>query len=225
MLLELLRQHDLARETGHTQGTLRFNRFNGTIAQKLLFDHGLVRKPVSLTAYRMLWPFLSQRRLLMPLVRPHGIYAFYSSQFVHQVAGIIGDRSCLEIAAGDGTLTRFLRGRGVGIVATDDYSWNRYIAFDPEQVVRLEARRALREHQPQAVICGWPPPSNTFERAVFETESVDTYIVITSHSRGDASNWEAYESQTGFTVHRDPKLSRAVLPRGRNVVLIFRRAQ
>jgi hypothetical protein len=223
MMLEMLRQRDLAAETGRNAGVLRFNRFNGSIAQRLFFDHGLVRKPVSIAAYRVLWPILWQRRLLMPLVRSRGIYAFYSSRFVRQLARIIGDRPCLEIAAGDGTLARFLNGAGASVVATDDYSWNRYIAFDPTQVMRVDARKALRQHEPKVVVCAWPPPSNTFEQAVFLTASVDTYVVITSRSRADASNWDAYEAQSAFTMHCDKRLSRTILPGGRSTVLVFQR--
>lgn len=51
MLLELLRQADVAAETGIENGSVRFNKFNGTIAQRLLFEHGLRRKPASITAY------------------------------------------------------------------------------------------------------------------------------------------------------------------------------
>jgi hypothetical protein len=38
---------------------------------------------------------------------------------------LIGERECLEIAAGDGTLARFLEAEGVRITATDDHSWRR----------------------------------------------------------------------------------------------------
>ena len=59
----------------------------------------------------------------MPLVEPRGIYCFYSGALVARLAALIGARSCVEIAAGDGTLSRFLRDAGVDVVATDDASW------------------------------------------------------------------------------------------------------
>jgi hypothetical protein len=63
-------------------GKLRFNFINGFIAQRLLFSSGLVRKPVSLRWFQLLWPLIWQRKKLMPLVQPRGIYCFYSQPFI-----------------------------------------------------------------------------------------------------------------------------------------------
>jgi hypothetical protein len=76
-----------------------------------------------MVAFRLVWPLLWQRRFLMPLVGPKGIYCFYSKPLIRKLADMIGDRRTLELAAGDGTLARFLIGSGVNITATDDYSW------------------------------------------------------------------------------------------------------
>ncbi len=222
MLLELLRQADVAAETGIESGSVRFNKFNGTIAQRLLFENGLRRKPASIAAYRMVWPLLSQRRLLMPLVRRQGIYCFYSRRLVKRLARLADGRRCLEIAAGDGTLTRFLRDAGVDVVATDDYSWAQHVDFD-ETVKRMDAMRSIRHYSPQVVFCSWPPPGNTFEREVFRAPSVDMYVVITSVARANASDWGSYEAQSDFELAVDPVLSRLVIPVGHSQVLIFRR--
>ena len=58
----------------------------------------------------------------MPLVQPKGIYCFYSKPLIQDLAALIGQRSCIEIAAGDGTLSRFLAAKGVDLTATDDHS-------------------------------------------------------------------------------------------------------
>ena len=222
MLLEMLRQADLARETGISSGRVAFNRWNGVLAQRLFFAHDLVRKPVSMKAHRIVWPLLGQRRLLLPLVRRHGIYCFYSRAFVKVLAELAADRPILEIAAGDGTLTRFLREQGVNVRATDDYSWSHHVEFD-QSVERMSAAKALRTYAPAVVVCSWPPPDNEFERAVFATPSVDLYVAIVSGTRGNAGAWHAYEEQADFEVVSDPSLSRLVLPSGLNEVLVFRR--
>jgi hypothetical protein len=222
MLLELLRQADVAAETGIASGVVRFTRFNGTIAQRLLFEKGLRRKPASMAAYRLLWPLIRQRRLLMPLVRRQGIYCFYSRSLIKRLARLIGDRPCLEIAAGDGTLTRFLSDAGADVVATDDYSWANHVTFD-DTIERLDAVKALRRYSPKVVLCSWPPPGNAFERQVFTTPSVETYVVITSVARANASDWAAYETQDDFEMLPDPGLSKLVLPVGHSQVLVFRR--
>ena len=208
---------------GEEGTTLRFGWFSGRLVQGLLFSHGLVRKPVSMTTFRLLWPLVRQRRILMPLVQPRGIYCFYSRELTRALAAEVGPRRCLEIAAGDGTLTRFLRAAGTDVRATDDHSWTQAIQF-PEEVERLDARAALDRHQPQAVVCSFPPAGNDFEREVFRTASVERYLVITSAHRHAAGDWAAYQQQASFDMTADPDLSRLVLPPEVDpAVLVFRR--
>ena len=218
-----IKQHLVSEATGIEKGKVRFNRPNGYIAQKLLFSDGLERKEVSLFWFRLLWPLLPQRRLLMPLVQPEGIYCFYSRQLVDELVGLIASRNCLEIAAGDGTLTRFLAGRGANITATDDYSWKHEVHY-PEFVVKLDAGDALREYSPEVVLCSWPPAGNSFEQQVFRTKSVQLYIVIGSRHRFAAGNWEEYHKQSAFDFEENETLSQLVLPPELDgAVYIFRR--
>ncbi len=220
-----IKQHLISEATGIEKGKVRFNLLNGYLAQKLLFADALVRKPVSLFWFRLVWPLLWQKRLLMPLVQPEGIYCFYSGQLIKELAVLIGAKSCLEIAAGDGTLTRFLADRGVKIRATDDYSWKHDIKY-PESVIRQDAHEALREHAPEVVICSWPPAGNAFEQQVFKTGSVQLYIVIGSRHRFAAGNWDDYNNQSVFDFEEDEKLSHLVLPPELDAaVYVFRRKQ
>ncbi len=223
MWLLALEKCYLSSATGKTTGKVRFNLFNGYIIQKLLFSRHLTRKPVSLFWYRFWWPGITQKRILMPLVQPKGIYCFYSSRLIKELVGLIGDRSCLEIGAGDGTLSRLLNEAGLRATATDDYSWNHTISY-PDTVERMEAQEALKKYQPQAAICSWPPPNNRFERQVFSTESVALYIVIGSRYKFASGNWEAYAAQKNFDWKIDPHLSSYVLPPELDsAVLIFSR--
>lgn len=107
-----LERHSLAVVTGQKSGKVRFNLINGLIAQRLLFARGFERKPVSLFWFRLLWPLVWQKRFLMPLVERKGIYCFYSRELVARLSELIGTRRTLEVAAGDGTLSRFLQARG-----------------------------------------------------------------------------------------------------------------
>jgi hypothetical protein len=218
-----IKQHLVAEATGIEKGKVRFNLLNGYIAQKLLFSDGLNRKQVSIFWFRLIWPLLAQRRLLMPLVQPEGIYCFYSRRLIDELAGLIASRNCLEIAAGDGTLTRFLTDGGVRITATDDYSWKHEVKF-PEFVVKRDAGDALREYAPEVVLCSWPPAGNSFEQQVFRTKSVQLYVVIGSRHRFAAGNWEEYRNQSVFDFEENKKLSRLVLPPELDsAVYIFRR--
>ncbi|WP_129337480.1 hypothetical protein [Cellulomonas endophytica] len=211
MLAAALRQMSLSRATGVSQGTVRFNLVNGWVAQRLLFRRGLERKPVSVPWFRLVWPLLPQRRYLMPLVTPQGIYCFYSSALIRRLVRLIDGRTCVEIAAGDGTLSRFLRAAGVPVHATDDHSWSRTIDF-PEDVERLDAQAALARYRPAVVLCSWPPADNGFERYVFGTESVQTYIVIGTRHRFGSGDFAGYLAQHAFEMREEPTLSRLVLP-------------
>jgi hypothetical protein len=213
----------LAADAGVTNGKLRFNLFNGYIAQKLLFSRGLERKPVSLFWFRLFWPLVWQKKRLMPLVQPRGIYCFYSQALIEALAGMIASRSCLEIGAGDGTLTRFLKNQGVQLTATDNHGWKNAVAY-PEWVIKLDAREALATYAPEVVICSWPPSQNDFERHVFSTPSVQLYIVIGSRLQSAFGNWKAYTQQPTFDLEEDKKLGALVLPPElESAVYVFRR--
>jgi hypothetical protein len=217
MAAAALRQMGVAAATGVSSGTLRFGLVSGWLTQRLLFaGGGLERKPVSMGAFRALWPLVRQKSYLMPLVQPRGIYCFYSKPLVAELARRIGDRSCVEIAAGDGTLARFLRDAGADVLATDDFSWTqtRPTADTPTDVVRQDAHDALRERRPEVVLCSWPPAGNAFEKWVFKTPSVKTYIVIGSRSETGAGNFADYRAaaESAFSMVLDEELSALVLP-------------
>ncbi len=213
----------LAADAGATKGKLRFNLLNGYIAQKLLFSRALERKPVSLFWFRRFWPLVWQKKRLMPLVQPRGIYCFYSGALIEALAAMISSRSCLEIGAGDGTLTRFLKHRGVQLTATDSHGWNTVVEY-PQWVIKLDAREALATYAPEVVICSWPPSQNDFERAVFDTPSVQMYIVIGSRHQIAFGNWRHYRLQSAFDLQEDKKLGTLVLPPElESAVYVFRR--
>jgi hypothetical protein len=192
-------------------GKLRFNWVNGFVAQKLLFARDLERKPVAPFWFNLFWPLLWQRHLLMPLVEPKGIYCFYARPLIEALARLIGARDCLEIAAGDGTLSRFLAAEGVKITATDDHSWKHAVKY-PESVVKMDAIQALKRYRPRVVVCSWPPANNPFERQIFKQDEVELYIVIGSRHEFASGNWRDYRAQTGFVLTEADELRRWVLP-------------
>ncbi|MDP1826085.1 MAG: class I SAM-dependent methyltransferase [Archangium sp.] len=206
-----------------TTGTVRLGLWSGTLIQRLFFRKGLERKPASLRAVRFWWKWIFDRRLLMPLVQPRGIYCFYSQELVAALVTLIAGRSCLELAAGDGTLARFLSERGCPVTATDDASWSHAISY-PAGVERLDAKSALRKYAPKVVLCSWPPPGNPFEKVVFDTASVELYVVIGSRHHFAAGDFPAYERQAHFEWQLDPALSMMVLPPELDpAVYVFRR--
>jgi hypothetical protein len=213
----------LAADTGVKSGKLRFNWLNGFIAQKLLFERDLVRKQVSMQWFRRLWPLVWQRKRLMPLVQPKGIYCFYSRELIDELVKLIQGRRCLEIGAGDGTLARFLKEQGVQLIATDSHTWDSAVKY-PDWVVKLGAREALSASKPEVVICSWPPAQNDFERHVFTTPSVELYVVIGSRHQFAFGNWKDYVQQKAFDLEEDKTLGELVLPPElESAVYLFRR--
>ena len=182
------------------------------IFQYLFFDRNYGRKLVSDRAYRLLWPLVRRPNLLLPLAEAHGIYCFYSRRFIMGICELIGQRGCIEIASGDGALARFIRARGTTITAYDDYSWAGKITY-PSDVVKCDAAGAVRLHDPEVVICSWPPAKNNFEQHVFRAGSVQRYIVIGSEHKFAFGNWLTYRAQRAFTMRKDADLGRLLLPR------------
>jgi len=120
-------------------------------------------------------------------------------------------------------LTRFLKEKGSKCLATDDYSWEHYIKY-PDFVEKLEAGEALKKYQPETVISSWTPPNNTFEKHIFQTDSVNTYVVIGSKNHLGSGNQEVYQNQDSFYMEYSEELSELILPPSQNnAVYIFRR--
>ena len=223
MLQLVIKNRGLSEVTGIKHGKVRLNLINGYIIQKLLFSHDLERKPASLFWFRLFWRMVWQKNFLMPLVEPKGIYCFYSQQLIDELVRIIGSQSCLEIAAGDGTLTRFLTDRGLKIIATDNGSWGHSIEY-PDYVKKQDAKKSLKTYSPKVVICSWPPANNDFESHVFKTPSVQIYIVIGSKLKSAAGNWNTYKTQSAFDFEENKFLGDLILPPELgSAVYIFRR--
>lgn len=95
-------------------------------------------------------------------------------------------RRVLEVAAGDGFLSRCLAKAApeIAVVATDDASWSspraRMSAAERRAlkgvpvpglapgagVARLDAVRAVKKHRPDTVIVAWAPPGDLVERVI-----------------------------------------------------------
>ncbi len=222
LLMLAMNNYSLTLLTGKTSGKVRLSLLNGFILQKLLFSSGFTRKPVSLAWFRFWWKWISQKGLFIRLLSDKGIYCFYSRELIQALVPMMAGKKCLEIAAGDGTLSHMLTQAGVTITATDNQSWDKNINY-PDLVESLDAKKALAKYQPEVVLCSWPPAGNTFESAIFSTRSVQLYIVIQSRHRFASGNRAMYESQTKFTMDENPRLTALVIPPEIDpIVLVFK---
>jgi hypothetical protein len=220
--LYLLEQLTIASTSKDATKRIRFNLWDGTILQKILFKKGFERKPVSLSVFKFFWKFITNKNI-MPLINQKGIYCFYSKPLINKLSRIIAGRKCIEIAAGDGTLTKFLNEKGIDCIATDDYSWQHYITYS-DCVEKIDAKVALQKYNPEVVICSWPVPRNTYEKHVFNTNSINTYIVIGTNNPLISGDFESYYNTNEFTMELDKELSSLILPpSNENAVYIFQR--
>ena len=201
----------------------RTNYLNSFLLQKLLFCSKNERMPGSLFWFRIIWPLIWQRKLFLDSIELRGLYCFYSKELINELTKLIGTKPCLEIAAGDGSLARFLESQGTQIVATDNRSWKFAIQY-PETVICLEVEDALKQYKPEIILCSWPPRNNGFEEHIFKSSCVQTYIVISSEVESASGNWITYRSQTTFSFTSNKMLSKLVLPPElKPAVYIFRR--
>lgn len=160
---------------------------------------------------------------MVPLVQRKGIYCFYSEALIAGLVSLLAGRPSLEVAAGDGTLSRFLNAAGAQVQASDDQSWRHVVSY-PADVEKLSATEAVLRRSPRAVLCSFPPPGNDFERKILAAPSVELYVVLSTRHRFAAGDWTAYQEQTAFEWGLDERLSRLLLPPEIDpAVLVFRR--
>ncbi|HET8628431.1 MAG TPA: hypothetical protein VFL91_13490 [Thermomicrobiales bacterium] len=124
---------------------------------------------------------------LAPLAwaRARFVHQFWTREFVDALAAFLGGLAAgplLEVGAGRGELSRWLRGRGVPIVATDDGSWldgrldwPRGLADD---VLLFGYEAALARYRPAVVVCSWMPLGEDWTPAFRACPSVRHYLLI-----------------------------------------------
>ena len=204
-------------------GTKELRPIDNFISQKLLFDRKNRRRQPSVRWFRFWWQFVKGKDQILATIQSMGIYCIYSRELLIALKKLVNGRTCLEIGAGDGTLSLFLAERGVVIHASDDQSWSHRIKY-PDWVEKRDAISALMAHQPRVVICSWPPANNSFEKEIFKQDCVELYIVIGSKHHYASGNFHSYHEQKNFHLREDSYLSKLVLPfELDNSVLVFER--
>ena len=179
--------------------------------------------PVRMWKFNFWWRFIHNKNLVINSLKSKGVYSLYSKDFVDGVARLLQSRDTHEIAAGDGTLTKFLKKSGANIAASDNNSWTHVVNFG-SGVRNLDASEALSIYRPKVVICAWPPPQNGFEKNVFKTPEVETYILITSRHDYATGDTKAYAEQEDFAYRINTDLSKLLIPQEvEAAVVVFNR--
>jgi hypothetical protein len=156
-----------------------------------------------------------------------GVWSVPTQELAEKIAGLCQGRRVLEIGAGNGLLCHSLKSQGLEITAVDDESWSlggKLIRARGAQVLTRDAVEALKEYSPDVVICSWAPVGNAFEREIFRTKSVHTYLAISSRHSFASGNWGAYQEQQTFNCSTSEPLNSLIRPiEIEQQLLIFRR--
>lgn len=108
--------------------------------------------------------------------------AVHLSQRIQEHSTPEKEQVILELGAGDGRLTYFLkeelaalRVRNVQMYAVDDGDWS-ITAHYPIEHMKYD--EALLAYSPQIVLCSWMPPQEDWTEAIRGTQSVKEYLLI-----------------------------------------------
>jgi hypothetical protein len=141
------------------------------------------------------------------LLGEYGIHQFWNQEYIGCLAGEVkkrvGDELVLEVAAGDGMLSFWLRNYGVNIRATDSGAWYNYIKRRaPVEII--DAVSAIRKYKPRMVVASWLPAGESLDIEIFNTcaELNIPYIILIGEEDGACGSptfWdEKYWKKVGY---------------------------
>lgn len=126
----------------------------------------------------------------------------YVEELSVEIKKLVNDKLVLEVAAGDGMLSHWLREYGVNIKATDDMSWHNFDRTEypikiRSEVEKLDAIEAIQKYKPNLVIASWIPYGSDLDYKILK-EKVSYFIIIGEGPGGCTGSevfWEKYEEE------------------------------
>ena len=137
---------------------------------------------------------------LSTFAREFAVYEILHENLVQSLANLLsGELLVLEVGAGNGLLSKFLRDAGVNAVATDNYSWK---MKRRAPVRRMRYNTAVDHYNPSCVVCCWMPYGADWTPAFRACPSVQRYVLIGEGSGGCCGSDETwgghvYDEDTG----------------------------
>ncbi|RZJ39997.1 MAG: hypothetical protein EON87_18935, partial [Brevundimonas sp.] len=113
MTLLALEKVSIGAASGAGANEMRYGRRTRILTSLLFRDRRGDRKAVSSRLFRCLWPLVPEKARFLLAAQTRGSYCFFSDRLIGELKHLIGGRKAIEIAAGDGTLSRLLQDRGV----------------------------------------------------------------------------------------------------------------
>lgn len=131
------------------------------------------------------WPELIAKKTLAAKEEIIGYcgYCLLAYDWLRPLAQWIGNRPCLEIMCGSGSLSKGLQNCGVNIQATDDHSWmkDHAISWFVDSWTEIEQQNAVAAiekygQEVDFVICSWPFGSEDCYQALLKMREVNPAV-------------------------------------------------
>lgn len=101
----------------------------------------------------------------------------------------------LEVGAGDGVLSHWLREYGINYIATDNFSW-KIEAVHP--VEGLSVGEAIEKYHPRTAIASWAILEGTVDRPLFEAQIPNIITIGESNGGACGAIWDGYPERLGY---------------------------
>jgi len=112
-------------------------------------------------------------------------FSLISNDWIKPLSKWIGNRKCLEVMAGTGSLSFALQKQGINIVATDDYSWNGQSNWNNHknywlEIECIDAIEAVKKHGKDidVIIMSWPYMDDTAYRILHTMREVNQNCIM-----------------------------------------------
>ena len=113
----------------------------------------------------------------------YNIFQFWNKEYIEALSKEVIDRVAedlvLEVCAGDGQLTHWLKEKGVNIIATDNFERGLKPKFS---VIKFSAIRAIKKHNPVMVIASWIEACDPLDYRILKTGV--PYVILIGEPEG-----------------------------------------
>jgi len=112
-------------------------------------------------------------------------FTLISNDWIKPLSQWIGDRKCLEVMAGTGSLSFALQQQGIDIIATDDFSWEGSSNWNDNnnywtEIEHIDAIKAVEKYGKDIdiIIISWPYMDDTAHRILQSMRKVNLNCIM-----------------------------------------------
>ncbi len=137
-------------------------------------------------------------------------YAVLTMEWLRPMAAWIGERRCLEVMGGCGSLSKALADLGVDVVCTDSYGWSGKAATWFESpwmpVEKIDAVSAICKYGPDVdlVICSWPYMDDSCDKALLAMRTANPNAMMLYIGEPETAFGAGATADDAFFRHAEP---------------------